>query len=42
VRLSVIVHDARRGVKFDVADPDLDLRLRLDRTQFALSRSATR
>ena len=29
-RLTVTVHDARDGVEFGVADPDLDLRLRLD------------
>ena len=43
LRLAVTVHDACDGVEFSVADPDLDLRLRLDvRTQLALSRSATR
>ena len=30
LRLSAIVHDARDGVEFGVADPGLDLRLRLD------------
>jgi hypothetical protein len=30
LRLAAIVHDARDGVEFSVADPDLDLRLRLD------------
>jgi hypothetical protein len=30
LRLAVIVHNARDGVEFSVADPDLDLRLRLD------------
>ena len=37
------MHDARDGIEFGVADPDLDLRLHwMLRTQLALSRSATR